>query len=353
MFSGTLRDRDRLPLGDGGAKVTAIGVFERRPTTRRARPPPATSPSCTACRRARSATRSALPPDGATISSSPRRRSRPSSCPANSHRPARAARRLAQLAEQDPLIDVRQDDAGGALRVALRRGAEGGHPGDAGGRVRRRGRLPRDDDDLHRAAARPGRGVRADRGGRNPFLATVGLRVEPAPAGTGVAFRLEVELGSMPPAFFKAVEETRAGGAAAGPHGWHVAGLRADDDALRLLGAAEPLARGFDKSMSSTAGDFRELTPLVLMAAPARGGHGVHEPVHRFGSRRRPTRWLAAPARRRGRRRAGAPAPEGAACVVEGEIPAARCTSCVAAAAADEGEGVLESEFSRYARRGR
>ena len=29
----------------------------------------------------------------------------------------------------------------------------------------------------------------------NPFLATVGLRVEPAPVGAGVAFRLEVELG--------------------------------------------------------------------------------------------------------------------------------------------------------------
>src|SRR2546430_1358723 len=32
----------------------------------------------------------------------------------------------------------------------------------------------------------------------NPFLATVGLRIEPAPAGSGVEFRLGVELGSMP-----------------------------------------------------------------------------------------------------------------------------------------------------------
>ncbi len=42
----------------------------------------------------------------------------------------------------------------------------------------------------------------------NPFLATVGLRVDPAPPGGGVDFRLEVELGSMPYAFFKAVEDT-------------------------------------------------------------------------------------------------------------------------------------------------
>jgi ribosomal protection tetracycline resistance protein len=42
----------------------------------------------------------------------------------------------------------------------------------------------------------------------NPFLATVGLRVEPGPVGSGIEFRLEVELGSMPYAFFRTVEET-------------------------------------------------------------------------------------------------------------------------------------------------
>jgi ribosomal protection tetracycline resistance protein len=38
----------------------------------------------------------------------------------------------------------------------------------------------------------------------------------------------------------------------------------------------------FDKSMSSTAGDFRNLTPLVLMTALRRAGTVVHEPMHRF-----------------------------------------------------------------------
>jgi ribosomal protection tetracycline resistance protein len=42
----------------------------------------------------------------------------------------------------------------------------------------------------------------------NPFLATVGLRVEPAPINTGVEFRLAIELGSIPPAFLRAIEET-------------------------------------------------------------------------------------------------------------------------------------------------
>ena len=44
-------------------------------------------------------------------------------------------------------------------RVAVRRGPEGGHPGDAGARLRHRSRLPRDDHGLHRAPG-PGRGGR-------------------------------------------------------------------------------------------------------------------------------------------------------------------------------------------------
>ena len=48
----------------------------------------------------------------------------------------------------------------GALRLALRRGAEGGHRGDARERLRPRRRVPRDDDDLHRAARRRRRGRR-------------------------------------------------------------------------------------------------------------------------------------------------------------------------------------------------
>ena len=38
----------------------------------------------------------------------------------------------------------------------------------------------------------------------------------------------------------------------------------------------------FDKSMSSTAGDFRNLTPLVVMGTLAQAGTMVYEPLHRF-----------------------------------------------------------------------
>jgi hypothetical protein len=43
----------------------------------------------------------------------------------------------------------------------------------------------------------------------NPFLATVGLRVDPAPVGSGVELRLEAELVSIPLYVYKAVERFR------------------------------------------------------------------------------------------------------------------------------------------------
>jgi ribosomal protection tetracycline resistance protein len=102
--------------------------------------------------------------------------------------------------------------------------------------------------------------------------------------------------------------------------------------------------------MSSTAGDFRELTRIVMARALRAAGTVVHEPVHRFR--------LEAPADALGPllplvgRLGGVPEPpvlEGAACVVEGEIPAAQVHELRRQLPGlTRGEGVLESEFSRY-----
>jgi ribosomal protection tetracycline resistance protein len=88
----------------------------------------------------------------------------------------------------------------------------------------------------------------------NPFLATVGLRIEPTPAGTGVRYRLEVELGSMPYAFMRAVEESVRETLQQGLYGWAV-----PDCVVTMTHsgywARQSHAHGtFDKSMSSTAG---------------------------------------------------------------------------------------------------
>lgn len=133
MFSGTLRTRDRLPLGDGQeGRVTAISVFDRGRRCANSPSPRGGSASSGVSRTSVSATPSAYrgsrPP--ASTTSRPRP-SKPSSNPAV--RPTRArCTAPSQLAEQDPDRSAPGRDAQGDLRVALRRGAEGGHPGNSG-----------------------------------------------------------------------------------------------------------------------------------------------------------------------------------------------------------------------------
>jgi ribosomal protection tetracycline resistance protein len=101
---------------------------------------------------------------------------------------------------------------------------------------------------------------------------------------------------------------------------------------------------------TSTAGDFRSLTPLVLMTALQRAGTTVHEPVHHFR--------LEVPADTAGSvlpvlgrlRAAGAvPVMLGPECVLEGDIPAARVHELgLELPGLTRGEGVLESWFDRY-----
>jgi ribosomal protection tetracycline resistance protein len=116
----------------------------------------------------------------------------------------------------------------------------------------------------------------------NPFNATVGLRVDAGPAGSGVRFALEVELGSMPPAFFTAVEDTVRATLGQGLEGWPVTDCVVTMTHSGYWPRQSHMHQKFDASMSSTAGDFRNLTPLVLMDALRLAGTVVEEPVHRF-----------------------------------------------------------------------
>ncbi len=102
------------------------------------------------------------------------------------------------------------------------------------------------------------------------FAASIGLRVAPAEPGSGVRYRREVELGSLPPAFHRAIEETVGRALEQGVHGWPVT-----DTVVTLThcGYWSPV---------SVAGDFRNLTPLVLAHALAIAGTRVYEPCHRF-----------------------------------------------------------------------
>jgi ribosomal protection tetracycline resistance protein len=196
-----------------------------------------------------------------------------------------------------------------------------------------------------------GEGLDVIKLGDNPFLATVGLRVSPAPLGAGVSFGLEIELGSLPPAFLTAIEETVRATLASGLHGWEV------PDASVTLTRSGYWARQshshgtFDKSMSSTAGDFRQLTPLVLMQALKQAGTVVCEPMHRFRLEvPSPLLGTMLPALATFRAVPASTEVSAEAAVLEGTIPAAHVHALSRhIPGLTAGEGVLESAFDHFA----
>ncbi|MFJ9783568.1 GTP-binding protein [Amycolatopsis sp. NPDC101161] len=167
------------------------------------------------------------------------------------------------------------------------------------------------------------------------FFATVGLRVEPGP---GVAFGLSVELGSLPLAFHKAIEETVHSTLEQGLYGWEV------------LDVAVTLTHTAFFSPLSAAGDFRKMTPLVLMAALREAGTRVHEPVHRF-ELEVPANAVSAVLLKLTNLRAvpGEPVVGPSSCTLHGTIPAEHVHAFERALPAlSQGEGVFLSEFAGY-----
>lgn len=106
--------------------------------------------------------------------------------------------------------------------------------------------------------------------GDNPFVATVGFRVEPGAPGSGISYGLAVQLGSLPLQLHRAIEETVFESCKQGLYGWEVTDI------------AVTLTHTGYSSVATTAGDFRNLIPLVLMAALAEAGTAVYEPLHDF-----------------------------------------------------------------------
>jgi ribosomal protection tetracycline resistance protein len=260
---------------------------------------------------------------------------------------------LTQLAEQDPLIDLREDSVRQEAHLSLY------------GEVQKEVIAATLADDFGVEATfrdsvticieRPsgaGHAVEAIRVGENPFLATVGLRVVPDAIGSGVSFGLEVELGAMPYSFFRAVEETVRETLTQGLYGWDVRDIAVVMTRSGYWPRQSRMHGTFDKSMSSTAGDFRGLTPLVVMDALRRAGTDVYEPLHRFRLDL-PADALRAVTAVLGRMRAvpHTTAPAGRSYVIEGVLPAASVHRLRRELpGATSGEGVLESEFDGYQR---
>ncbi|MFF4394166.1 GTP-binding protein [Streptomyces sp. NPDC001480] len=354
IFSGTLRTRDRIPFGEGteDGKVTAIGVFEHGTEVRR--------DSVGAGRIARLWGLGGIRIGdtlGAVRKAASERHFAPPTLetvvvpgPGTDRRSLHLA--LTRLAEQDPLIDVRHDEVRGETSVSLygevqKEVVQATLADEFGLDVTFR-------ETTTICVERPvgtGAAVEFNKKDGNPFLATVGLRVEAAPAGSGIGFRLEVELGSMPYAFFKAVEDTVRETLAQGLHGWQVTDCTVTMTHSGYSPRQSHAHQGFDKSMSSTGADFRGLTPLVLIEALRRAGSRVYEPMHRFRIEApADTPGALLPVLARLGAVPGTTTTRGAVCVLEGAVPAARVHELgQRLPGLTRGEGELESAFDHYA----
>ncbi|MEU1271510.1 translation factor GTPase family protein [Streptomyces sp. NPDC005799] len=353
LFSGTLRTRDRLPFGEAHheGRITAISVFGHG-TDARADAVPAgriarlwgladirIGDAIGEPRKAYE--RFFAPPTLETVVVPG---------PDTDRRALHVA--LTQLAEQDPLIDLRHDEVRQEISVSLygevqKEVIQSTLADEYGLDVCFRETTPI-------CVERPvgsGAAVEFNKKEPNPFLATVGLRVDPAPTGAGVDFRLEVELGSMPYAFFKAVEDTVRETLGQGLHGWQVTDCTVTMTHAGYSPRQSHAHQGFDKSMSSTGADFRGVTPLVLIEALRRAGTRVYEPLHRFR--------IEAPADALGallsvlaalRAVPRTTVTRGAGCVLEGAVPAGRVHELERRLPGlTRGECELETAFDHYA----
>ena len=345
MFEGTLRVREKLPAG----KVTAISVFTDGTAIPRESVTAGQIATVTGLADIRIGDPIGEPHDVRTYFAPPTLET-----VVRAVNPAQTGAlhvALTQLAEADPLINLRQDENRHEISVSLY------------GEVQKEVIEQTLAEEFGIAVAfrettticveRPvgtGSSVEIIAREPNPFLATVGLRVEPAPIGTGVRFRIGVELGSMPYAFIRAVEETVRETLGQGLRGWLVTDCVVTLTHSGYWARQSHAGAKFDKSMSSTAGDFRNLTPLVLLDALRQAGTAVCEPVHRFRLDLPAAAFASIlPVLIRFGAELDSSQVRGTTQFVEGVLPAARVHGLDRALPGlTSGEGTLETAFDHY-----
>ena len=290
LFAGTLRARKRVRVGGGEeAKPTSIKVFAPAGAPRR----DVLSPGEMAAVRGLGAVRvgDAIgePPAGeADTARFPRPALEAVVFPLRPEEAGSLRAALAQLAEQDPLIDVRQDDHRHEISVSLygevqkeviQATLERDYGIAADFRettvvcIERPARVG-EAEEIIRAKTHTNITGRSSPLSANPFRATLALRIEPAPSGSGIAFRTDVEVRLVPLYIFHTVEAFATQMEAyvrealnEGLAGWQVTDCRVT---MTDCGYGSP---------GTTPADFRRLTQLVLTAALDRAGTWVCEPL--------------------------------------------------------------------------
>jgi ribosomal protection tetracycline resistance protein len=323
VFSGTIRIRDHLPFG-GGEKgtVTGLAVSHRGADELRA------VVSAGEVAKIRGLAKVRIGDDIGERRHGNQHRFAPPTLesvvvPTDPGDGARLRTALQQLAEQDPLIDVRVSDVEGEASVSLygevqkeviqatlarEFGIEVGF---------------RETTQLH--VERPlGVGTRVEpmHAPTNPYNATIGLRLEPAADDSGVAFQLNVDHRAIPlfvygtrESFAASVHRYVSDALGEGLFGWRVTDcLVTMTDCVYSSWDGPPSTRG----PRSTAADFRKLTPLVVARALRAARTVVCEPVLRLRLEV-PTRTIATVVPALARRGAGieAQSPRGSLATIE------------------------------------
>jgi ribosomal protection tetracycline resistance protein len=290
LFAGTLRPRERVRVGGGEEhKATSVKVFAPAGAPRRDVLVPGDMAAVRGLGGVRVDDTIGEPPPGEPVSA---RFPRPAleavvfAVDPAQQGSLRAA--LAQLAEQDPLIDVRQDEHRREIAVSLygevqkeviQATLERDYGIAADFRETRTVCIERpggvgEAEEVIFARTKTNITGRSSPLSTNPFRATLALRIEPAPAGSGVEFRSDVEVRLVPLYIFHTTEafaaqmETYVREALTeGLSGWEVTDCRVT---MTDCGYASP---------ATAAADFRRLTELVLMTALDRAGTWVCEPL--------------------------------------------------------------------------
>ncbi len=280
LFSGTVRVRDRID----DRTVTAIEVFDRGTTVTRRHASAGDIAKIWGLGDVRIGDavgkphpRGELhfpPPTLATVADA-----RPEDRP-------RLFTALTQLGEQDPLIGVRYDESRRELHLSLygevqKEVIQATLLTDYGVEATFRETTPICIERLKGS----GRAIETMPPGRSsprPFLAGIGLRVDPAPIGSGVTVETVSQYGRLPAAFMTAIVDSIHEGLQQGIHGWEVTDCVVTLTDSQYAPRQSHAHQKFSKAMSSIGSDFRYLTPLVLMAALKRAGTVVCEPVLRY-----------------------------------------------------------------------
>ena len=289
LFSGTVRTRDRLVYGQGHEDiVTAIATFDRQSDQAK----PASVGNIARIWGLHHVQIGDRIGQVGTDESDQQFAPPTMESVVEARDPAERARlraALGELAEQDPFIKIRQDDNLNEISVSLfgevqkeviQSTLADDYGIDAGFRETTTIYIER--------PSRRGDAVELLTSDANPYMATLGLRVEPGPVASGVQFLLDVDQRSVPLYIYKTqgrfidhMTQYIRLALRRGLYGWEIT-----DCVVTLTECDYYIGDGPTKPnvpmARTTSTDFRKLTQLVLAQALKQAGTCVCEPMLRL-----------------------------------------------------------------------